>query len=326
MIPEISIAFMGVSAAISIGLPVVLFFVWRKKYNLKFVPLLIGTVAFIIFAMILEQLLHAIVLQPNPDGSIALARNNPVLFVLYAIFAAGVFEETARFISFHLLKRKYKGLGTGLAYGIGHGGVEAVLIAGLAMISGIIMSVTINSGNTGLLGDDPVVIAQINTLAGANPVMFLASGFERILAVTIHISLSMLVWCSVKVKGKLWLYPAAIVLHALVNVAPALYQAGYIDNIWLIEGLILLPTTLIAYAAYKVCKLLPDDTNEDIPAAQEGNANIPAAQENNTEAATIPVEQEKDTAIPAAQEDKNNIYAMQEENNSIYAAQEENKD
>ncbi|MDR0538038.1 MAG: YhfC family intramembrane metalloprotease [Tannerellaceae bacterium] len=58
---------------------------------------------------------------------------------------AGLFEETARFISFKILKKKYNGIGTGLAYGIGHGGIEAVLLAGLSMIVSIVFCIMINT-------------------------------------------------------------------------------------------------------------------------------------------------------------------------------------
>lgn len=261
-VPVLSIIFMAVSGIIAIGLPITLFIVWFKKYDLKFLPLFVGMSAFLLFAIILEQIMHAIVLRPNEDGSIDLIKNNPALFILYGIFAAGVFEESARFISFKLLKRKFSGIGTGLSYGIGHGGIEAVLIAGLAMVSNIAASAMINTGNTAALGNDPAVLAQLGTLATTPSALFLASGFERVIAITAHISLSIFVWCSVTVKGKLWMYPAAIFMHAIINLAPAMYQAGMIESIWLVELLIAIPAALIAYGSYCVCKILRNSENE----------------------------------------------------------------
>jgi len=52
------------------------------------------------------------------------------------------------------------------------------------------------------------------------------------------------------------MYPAAILLHAIANIAPAMYQAHLISNIWLIEFILVIPTALIAFAAYQVCKIL----------------------------------------------------------------------
>ena len=262
MVPVLSIVFMSISALIAIGLPVALFLLWRKKYKLKVLPLLIGVGAFILFALVLEQIMHMLVLGPNADGSASIILKNPVFFVLYGTLAAGIFEETARFLSFHILKKKHGGIGTGLSYGIGHGGIEAIIIAGLAMISNISASIMINSGDVSMLGDDPSVLAGINALINTGSINFLVSGFERILAVTVHISLSMIVWCSVRSKGRWWLFPAAILLHAVFNIPAALYQFGLIGNIWLTEALLLLPTVLIAYAAYHFCKVMQKEDEE----------------------------------------------------------------
>ena len=263
-VPVLSIVFMAISGLISIGLPVGLFIFWYKKYNLKFLPMFVGMSAFILFAIVLEQIMHVIVLRPNEDGSIDLIKNSPVLFILYGIFAAGVFEETARFLSFKLLKKKLSGIGTGLSYGIGHGGIEALLIAGLAMISNVAASIMLNTGNTAPLGDDPALLAQLDILATTSPVLFLASGFERVIAISAHISLSMFVWCSVTVKGKLWMYPAAIVMHAIVNLAPAMFQAGFINSIWFVELMIILPAAALAYGAYCVCKIIKKDEESQV--------------------------------------------------------------
>jgi len=254
---------MFVSAAVSIGLPAVLFLVWWKKYNLKFIPLIVGAVAFLLFKG-LEQIMHLFVLTPPSGGALISVWANPALFIIYGTLAAGVFEETGRFLAFHLLKRRYHGLGTGLSYGIGHGGIEAIVIAGLAMVNNIIISFMINSGNIALLGSNPSLLPAINALVDEAPIMFLASGFERVMAISVHISLSILVWCSVRVKGKLWMYPAAIILHAIVNVAPAMYQAHLISNIWLIELMLIIPTALIAFAAYQVCKILKKADEDEV--------------------------------------------------------------
>jgi uncharacterized membrane protein YhfC len=132
-----SIVFMAISAIISIGLPIFLFVFLHKKYNAKFLPMIIGAVAFIIFALILEQIVHSIVYK---NFSL---REKPLLFILYAPFMAGIFEETARFISFKILKKKFTGISTGLSYGIGHGGIESVLLAGFSMMAGLVLSILI---------------------------------------------------------------------------------------------------------------------------------------------------------------------------------------
>ena len=252
MVSYLSILFMAVSLVISVGLPIGLFLFWRKKHGLKIIPVLVGIAAYIIFALILESSLHSLVLHKSVDGKIALLEYSPLLFILYGIFAAGIFEETARFISFFLLRKKYKGIGTGLAYGIGHGGAEAIILVGFVMINTIVMSFLMNSGNAATLGSNPAVADQLNAIATSQPFSFLIPGFERTMAIVSHISLSVLVWCAVNEKGKRWLFPTAILLHALLDTAPALTQAGIITSAFLSEGIILFVTVFISVIAYRV--------------------------------------------------------------------------
>jgi len=248
---------MIVTAVISIGLPVFAFVYWRKKFNLKVVPMLFGLMFFLLFAYILQSIMHGFVLERNDDGSVKLITESPWLYVIYAILSAGIFEETGRFAAFKLLKKKHNDLGTGLSYGIGHGGIESLWLVGLVMIGNITVCLMINSGDTAALSDANLP-AIIEVMQGTASITFLAGGIERIIAMTVHISLSIVVLCAVIRPGMLWLYPLAIVLHAVVNIAPAMMQAGFIKNIWIVEAVILLPTALCVYAAIKVCNYMTD--------------------------------------------------------------------
>lgn len=256
MIPTLSIVFMGVSALVSIGLPVGIYIALRKRFGLKVVPMLVGAAAFVLFALVLEQMLHMLVLRPDENGAIAL-KNTPALYVLYGIFAAGIFEETARYLSFLLLKKKYNGIGTGLSYGIGHGGVEAVLLAGLSMISSMVICIMLNSGSAGTL-EGLLPAAQLETLRETSPYIFLVSGLERTFAVAIQISLSLLVWFSVD-KKKWLLFPAAIALHAAIDIPAALMQAGVLKSIALTESMVGVAAVVSVLIAVYVCKSLKKD-------------------------------------------------------------------
>ncbi len=264
MVSNLSIIFMAISGIISVALPVILYLYWRKKYKLKVIPALVGAAAFIVFAMILEQLMHAVVLRPSADGTVALINKHPALFVLYVIFAAGVFEETARFISFKILRKKYRNFGTALSYGIGHGGIESVIVLGVMSISNIAFSIMINSGATEMLASAGVNAQTLAALVETSPYMFLVGALERVFAITIHISLSVLVWFAATRKGKLWLYPAAIILHAIANLAAALMKVGVIKSILFVEILVGIIALSIALLAVRMCCKLGRN-EEDTP-------------------------------------------------------------
>lgn len=144
---------------------------------------------------------------------------------------AGLFEETGRFAAFQLLRRSGKG-GTpqdALIYGAGHGGMEAVLLVGLTNVSNLLLSFWLNTGtleqHMGQL-DDAAAQALAAAVA-APPHTYLWGGLERIVAVAIHISLSVLVWRAVERRASLWLFPAAIALHAGVDACAILAAAPY---------------------------------------------------------------------------------------------------
>jgi uncharacterized membrane protein YhfC len=175
---------------------------------------------------------------------------------------AGIFEESARFIAFKILKKKYEGIGTALSYGIGHGGIEAILLAGLGMISSIATSIIINTGNiesvTGSLQGEALAAAsiQLQTLFVTPPYMFLVGGIERLFAIAVQLSLSVVVFYAVFGKNKTWLYPLAIVLHAIVDIPAVLFQIGGIKNIFVVEGIIcVLAVGLVLFAKYLHRKL-----------------------------------------------------------------------
>lgn len=230
MVSGLSIAFMGVTALIAFGVPVVLFLGLRKRFGLKIVPLLVGAAVFIVFALVLEQIMHALVLRPGADGSIALRTAQPVLYVLYAAFAAGIFEETGRLTGFLILKKKYAGVRTAISYGIGHGGIEAWLLAGLSAVSSIALGLMVNAG-VALPASADSTVEALKTTA---PALFLVGGIERLSAIALHLALSVFVWVAVTRRARWWLFPLAIVLHAAADVSAATYQVGGIP-LWAVE-------------------------------------------------------------------------------------------
>jgi uncharacterized membrane protein YhfC len=260
-VPVLSILFMAISAVLAIGLPVCLFIFFRKKYNAKVVPMLLGVAAFVIFALVLESSIHRIVIGRFVSTS------NPALYVIYGIFMAGIFEEAARFIAFKILKRKYHGMkyhgiGTALSYGIGHGGSESVLLAGLSMLIAIAASIIINTGNieviTGRFQGEVLAVInnQIGALLTTAPYIFLISGIERMMALAVQLSLSVMVFYAVFGRNNVRLYPLAIIFHAVVDLPAVLFQIGEIKNIFMVEGIIcLLAVCLVLFAKYLHGKL-----------------------------------------------------------------------
>lgn len=256
MVPSVSIAFMSITAAACIAVPTALYCYWRKKHELTLGPMLLGIVVFFTFTLLIQESLHVLVLQPNEEGYIRLLDENPWGFVLYAVISGSIIRETGRYAAFRILKKSHEEPGTALSLGIGNGGIDAFMLIGLPMLSYMSISASINEGGIAAIGDYAYMLSLANALAAAHPATYLAETITALITVAASISLSVIVFASVIMKGRLWLLPAAILLQAMLSLAPIMYQAGFFDNVWLVASLMLMPAALIIIAAQKVWKAI----------------------------------------------------------------------
>ena len=252
-VPVLSIAFMFLSCTISFGVPFALLLYLRIVKKADIYPFFAGCTVMLLFAFILESGAHNIVLS-SPAGSAI--RGNIWLYALYGGLMAGLFEETGRYLAFSFALKKYRAKNVNaLMYGAGHGGFEAIVIAGLTMINNIVWSFMINNGRiaelTGSLSGDQLAQQAIGLLISTPSYQFLLGGAERLFAILLHISLSVLVWFAVKWEGKLYLYPAAILIHFAVDAAATLLS-GLGVNVVIIEAVVASFTTAAALFARRL--------------------------------------------------------------------------
>ncbi len=221
MVPVLSFVSMVVAIIISVIIPVLMCIIIKKKYNTSIKAFLLGCAGFFVFAGILESTINQIVLLVLPIGKTI--QGNIYVYALYGGLAAGIFEETARFLIMKfLLKKEYKNPFNSIMYGAGHGGFEVMFLIGTGMLNNIIYSVLINTNQISVITATLPAEQQeqfelvINQLIELKPYEYFVGFIERIPAVAIHIALSVIVWIAVT-KKKTWLYPVAIILHALVD-------------------------------------------------------------------------------------------------------------
>ena len=220
---------MAVNAVLGIAVPVCLSVYLVRKHHARLSTILIGAGTFILFALVLESIMHQLVLK-GPHGASIL--DNTLRYAIYGGLAAGVFEETGRFLSMKFLMKKEPSAPLpGVAYGIGHGGVEMLIIFGITMINNLVISALINSGQTDVIfskvPDEAVeqLRSQLDQLQTIGVGTLIIGIWERFSALVLHLGLSMMVWLAVRKGGKwLWLFPAAIALHAIVDAGAVLLQ------------------------------------------------------------------------------------------------------
>lgn len=246
-IPMLSIVLMAVSALIGLAIPVVLYAYLRKKKKVNHLPFWTGCAVFVLFALVLEQLFYVWFMKQPLWQTIY---GNIWLYGPVAGFFAGLFEETGRFVAFKTVLRKKRGNdANALMYGAGHGGAEAVILLSATMVANIVYALMFNAGSL----PAGATLDAMQTLINTPSWTFLAGAAERIAAVTIHVSLSVLVWFAAKNAKRFWLYPLAILLHLLVDAA-AVILSGSGVNVWLIEGCVFVLAAAFVVLAVAVWK------------------------------------------------------------------------
>ncbi|MGN4446829.1 YhfC family glutamic-type intramembrane protease [Bacillus cereus group sp. MYBK79-1] len=174
---------------ISFGLPLIALFYafWKKRY----IPYILGVLAFVV-----SQILIRIPILNYVNGNSIefqmFSIMQPVLFVLLLSLSAGIFEEIARFIAMRYFM-KQRDWQSGFLFGAGHGGIEAVLIIGIPVISLLMSQTVIQNGDS-----------------------YYFAGIERIFAMVLHIGLSFIVLQAV-VQKKFRYVVYAILIHGTAN-------------------------------------------------------------------------------------------------------------
>ena len=234
-----SLLFMLLTAVLGIALPLITAIIWCKKKHEPFTTVLIGAATFLLFAIVIEKPLQALVISlDSPVSQFVNAR--PVLWGIIVGLFPGVFEETGRFVAFKTVLRKRKQRETGLSHGIGHGGFEALFILGITYIEYFVFAIMLNQGSFVELMIEPVkdtltpdvvkqingIVEQITTFSAATMGVALV---DRLIAVLYHIGASIMVFYAVKDKKKWWLYPLSILIHTVIDGLLGLQLAGVFE-------------------------------------------------------------------------------------------------
>lgn len=233
--------------------------IWRIKTHAPMKHIIVGAVTFLLFALVIEQPIKALVLATNNPFA-RLVTGNLWLSALVGGLFPGIFEEGGRFIAFKSVLRKENDRQTALSYGIGHGGVEIVFTAFLTL-SYVVMGIMVNNGMTEqLLGNAEgaardAAIAQMQSIASAGISNIFWSVLERCSALTLHISLSVMVFRAARAEnaGSFMLLPLAVLLHAAAD-GSILLLTSFNAGIPVIECSFAAFSALCAAAAYRIYK------------------------------------------------------------------------
>jgi uncharacterized membrane protein YhfC len=179
----------------------------KKKGYLK--PLLFGVMTFVVFQVLTRiPILQGVL--PQMPWYIVMQTGYPLLYALFLGSTAALFEEGGRYLVMRLFLKNRQRVSDGIAFGIGHGGIEAVLLAGIN--------------------------ALIILLAGSaiDPGMMFAGGVERISTMMLHVAWSVMVLKSVR-ENKISYLLLAFALHTFIDAAAVFLGQYYHLSILALE-------------------------------------------------------------------------------------------
>lgn len=166
---------------------------------------------------------------------------------LAAGLSAGVFEEGIRYVAFRFWLRRQKGAYLPWKYGIGHGGVEAIL-TGLLAFFALVQVLTL--GGEGVLEGYPaeqaeVIRSQIEFYWAVPWHLALLGAWERVSALLFHLGASVFVYLSVRDRKPLW-FALALLGHTALDAFAVVAVKSM--GLLLLEGLLFV--FALAWAAW----------------------------------------------------------------------------
>lgn len=255
MIQNSSLILLAGTALFTFIVPFIFVIIWVRKTQTKLKPFFVGAGIFIIFALILESIAHSFVL-----GSDNFISNNIFTYVLYGCLAAGLFEEAGRYVAFRFMMKENDPKETAITYGLGHGGIEMILLVSLSLVSSFIFAMTINK-----LGIDEMIkgmndesmietvkqmIVSLNAYGMKDVCLTI---IERTSAMILHVSCSIFVFKAVRNKNFKYML-IAFGFHFVMNIPAALAQKQVLTNMWVVELFVFVIAIASGYIGYKEYK------------------------------------------------------------------------
>lgn len=231
MVSTASMIAIIITLFITLIAPVIVWIIYGVKNKGKGVwkALALGAAGFVLLQMIIRMpILNIVSLVPGFGTFVA---EYYVVYCLILAITAALFEVVARFGVAKILQKKIN-YEQGVAAGLGHGGIEAILIVGMTYINNLLYAIMINSGTfaqtiEAVAATDTTGTAEAQLLAiqaslvEAPSYLFYLAGYERVLTVIFHTAMSLLVCYLVYKKKAVLGVGIAFVAHFLVDfIAP----------------------------------------------------------------------------------------------------------
>ena len=180
--------------------------------------------------------------------------------------SSALLENWGRWFGMRFFAKGMYGYRDGIAYGLGHGGVEAVVLMAANSINNLYLALAINNGRLDtMLADAPEQAELVRSVLIDTPaVQFAMGGAERLMVMIIQVALSLIVFYGLA-KGKSRFVWLSVLMQFAFNYIIVIMQN---QNMWMVEGYIAL--CAVAATVFIICvrkrfpKTLPAPDGEPV--------------------------------------------------------------
>ncbi|MBR2123028.1 MAG: YhfC family intramembrane metalloprotease [Lachnospiraceae bacterium] len=158
-----------------------------------------GAFGFYIFQIlfrfpILNYMSEAGVLQRMQQSSL-------ILYALFLALTAALFETTARFAVAKIIEKRGLSYKRSIAAGMGHGGIESMILIGMTYISNLTYVAMIGNGTFDKVVEDAAasgidvteLLEAKDALINTSGFIFALAGYERLMTMVMHVFLTVLI-------------------------------------------------------------------------------------------------------------------------------------
>jgi uncharacterized membrane protein YhfC len=200
-------------------MPVVVVLWARRKLGIAWKVIGIGALAFALSQLFTRLPLTQVIQYLLRDELKASTLLMNVWLVVLSI-TAGLFEETARLIAFKRPLQEHRTWKEAIGFGVGHGGFESAVLVGAVATIGLINLVVLSKLDLSTLPLAPEQLEQVRAAKAQLAVLRwwepLLGGYERICAMLIHVSMTVVVLQRFLRQQWRWFW-FAVVFHTLSN-------------------------------------------------------------------------------------------------------------
>lgn len=211
-------ALLSINYALMILIPIVVAIFIRRRTGAPWRLFFIGAVTFIA-SQVLHIPFNAVVLRSGLLSTDTTVWSSLIIYAVFLGLSAGVFEETARYLTYRFWAKDARSWSRGLMLGAGHGGSEFILVGALAAVNFVALLAAVNNETAmnALPADQrSLVTSALAQIMDAPTGTLLLGAVERVFAITAHLAMSLLVLQVFLRRNIAWLF-ASIGFHTLLN-------------------------------------------------------------------------------------------------------------